>query len=90
MKIGDWIQVGTGLGTSQLFKVVANSVANGSGVISLTVEPTVRIAFSSGTVCAWDKPVAYFKKQGRSVNYAAEAGTLLYSGHALDLIEQWN
>lgn len=90
LKMGDWVQVGSGLGTSQLFKVAADATANGSGVITIAVEPPARLAFSSGVSVVWDKPVAYYRKVGTSTSYSAMAGSLNYTGHALDLIETWN
>jgi hypothetical protein len=65
---GDKLQLGTGLGTSQLV-VVANATANGSGVATVTVEPALRIAFSGGAAVAWDKPSAYFKLQNSSATW---------------------
>ena len=88
--MGDWLQIGTGIGTSQLIKVAADAAANGSGVITVSIEPPMRLAFSSGTPVTWDKPVAYYKANGNRATYRPEPGSLLYSGHSLDLIEQWN
>lgn len=87
MKTADWLQVGTGLGTSQLVKVMADATANGSGVIALTVEPPLRTAFSSGAAVAWNRPLAYYKQ--------ADAPTWTYGpgltagGYAVDLLESW-
>lgn len=85
---GDWLQLGTGVG-SQLVKVMADATSNGSGVISLTIEPPLRVQFASATAVTWDKPVAYYKKTGGTVEWSNYAGTLNYSGFPLDLVEQW-
>lgn len=84
---GDWLQIGTGLGTSQLVKVVADATANGSGVIALTVEPPLRTAFSSGTAVAWSSPLAYFKQTSEPTYSYAPAR--MAGGFAVDLLESW-
>lgn len=85
---GDWLQIGTGLGTSQLVKVMADATANGSGVISLTVEPPLRTAFSSGVAVAWDKPLAYYKQISEpSWSYTSMQAA---GGFAVDLLESWS
>lgn len=89
LKVGDWLQIGTGLGTSQLVKVMADATAS-AGIITVTVEPPLRIAFSGGTAVTFNQPVCYYKTVGKSHSYGAVAGSLNYSGHALDLIEAWN
>jgi hypothetical protein len=85
---GDWLQLGTGLGTSQLVKVVANATANGSGVIALTIEPPLRTAFSGGAAVAWDRPLTYFK-QGGAPQWSYAAGRT-QSGFAIDALESWS
>jgi hypothetical protein len=90
LKMGDWVQVGTGLGTSQLVKVLTDAVANASGVITVDIEPPLRNSYSAASPVTWDKPVAYYKLQGNRTSYRAEAGSITFSGHSLDLIEQWN
>lgn len=88
LTIGDWLQIGAGIGTSQLVKLMANATANGSGVISLTVEPPLRIAFSGGTAVTWDKPVAYYKQISEpSWSYTSRQAA---GGFALDLLESWS
>jgi hypothetical protein len=83
---GDWLQVGTGL-SAQLFKVVTDATANGSGVISVTVEPPVRATFASSTAVAWSSPIAHFKAVGAPQWSYAEAQT--QGSFALDLLESW-
>ena len=84
---GDWLQLGSGLGTSQLVKVMAAATANGSGVIALTVEPPLRIAFSGGAAVTWDRPIAYYKQTG-TPQWQYQAGRT-QGGFALDLLESW-
>lgn len=86
---GDWLQIGTGLGTSQLVKVCADATANGSGVISLTIEPPLRLAFSSSAAVTWFQPLAYFKRTTGKVQWNG-AGAGFFGGYSLDLLEQWS
>jgi hypothetical protein len=88
MKASDWLQIGSGLGTSQLVKVMADATANGSGVIALTIEPPLRTAFSSGTAVTWNKPVAFYKQTSEPAwSYAAGRTA---GGYAVDLLESWS
>lgn len=87
LKAGDWLQIGTGLGTSQLVKVMADATANGSGVISLTVEPPLRTGFSGGTAVTWNRPLAYYK-QGDAPMWTYGPGQTS-GGYAVDLLESW-
>lgn len=84
---GDWLQIGAGLGTSQLVKVMAAGEANSSGVIVLSVEPTLRVAFASGATVTWSSPLAYYKQLGEPTwTYLS---TRLVGGFAVDLLESW-
>gem|GEM_PF-682160 len=89
LRAGDWLQIGTGLGTSQLVKVMADATANGSGVIALTVEPPLRTAFSSGAAVTWDKPLAYYKQTGKPQWSYRPNRIFKQGGFALDLLESW-
>lgn len=88
---GDLLQVGTGLGTSQVVMVIADATANGSGVIALTTEPPLRTSMASATAVAWSRPSAYFKLQNASTAWAYEpgGGVPFTTGIALDLLEHW-
>lgn len=86
---GDWLQLSSGLGTSQLVKVCADATANGSGVISVTVEPPLRLAFVGSTVVTWSAPLAYFKRSTGRIEWRS-AGAGFVSGFSLDLLEQWS
>lgn len=83
---GDYIGIGSLL-TQQVVMVVENATSNGSGVISVTVEPALRNAFSAGESITWNQPKALFRQVGSKfgwTNFAAQAG-----GFALDLVEDW-
>ena len=88
VKMGDWLQIGTGIGTSQLVKVSADATATGGGQVTLSIEPPLRLAFSGGSAVVSNKPVAYYKKMGGATSYSTDGYN--YTGHSLDLLEQWN
>lgn len=57
---GDWLQIGTGLGTSQLIRVAADAASNGSGVIAITFDHVARLAYPAGAVVTWSRPLGYW------------------------------
>lgn len=58
---GDWLQVGSGLGTSQLVKLVSSTtLAGGAGVVSF--EPPLRRGYAAGSTVVWDKPLGFFRQ----------------------------
>ena len=59
---GDWLQIGTGLGTSQLVKVMSSAFEAPDGTMAVAIEPPLRTAFAGGAPVTWDKPVAYYKQ----------------------------
>ena len=89
LRAGDWLQIGTGVGTSVLIMVADDATANGSGVISVNVEPPLRYAFSSGTAVTWDRPVGYYRRLSGSAGWDNIPLTGGHGGMALDLLEQW-
>ncbi len=86
---GDWLQIGAGLGTSQLVKVMANATA--SATLTVTFEPPIRLglSFASGTAVTWDKASSYFKRATARTAWRSAPGSLLVGGHTLDLLEQF-
>jgi hypothetical protein len=86
---GDWLQLGSGIGTSQLVKVVDGGTANGSGVVAVNVEPPLRVAFSGGAAVTWDKPIAYYKQISQPQWSYRPALRFKQTGFALDLLENW-
>lgn len=85
---GDKIQVGAGLGTSQLVMVLLDAVANGSGVLAVTIEPPLRLGFASGTAVAWNRPRAYFKQTAPRTSWSYGPGGVV-TGMSIDLLEAW-
>jgi hypothetical protein len=56
LKAGDWLSAG-----GQLFMVAADATADGSGVVSVDVEPPVRSDIASGQSVTWNKPTATYR-----------------------------
>jgi hypothetical protein len=83
---GDWLGLGSGT-TQQVVMVVADAVANASGVITAAIEPPLRNAFASGAAVTWDKPKALFRRQSASAGWDYES--TFASGFALNLLEDW-
>lgn len=86
---GSPLTIGSGLGTSQLVHTVGDATANGSGVITVTVEPPLRAGFSSSSTVTWDKAAAYFKTINEATAWDHYDGAL-HQDFALDLLETWN
>jgi hypothetical protein len=64
LKAGDWLKAG-----SQLFMVVDNATANGSGVITVNIEPPVRTALSGGAAVTWDKPTTVYRMKSSEAGF---------------------
>lgn len=83
---GDRIQIGTGLGTSQLVMVTANATADGSGSLALSIEAPLRQAFASGVAVAWNRPLGYFRAATDQSSWSYPSRNAV-QGMALDLLE---
>lgn len=83
---GDWLGLGSGIGTSQLVQVVESAVSVG-GLLTVTFEPPLRRAYPTGTAVRWDRPVAYYRLTQETANWRYLPGGTLRAGYALDLIE---
>lgn len=84
LKAGDMLGLGAGT-TQQLVMIMSDATANGSGVITVTTEPPLRNAFTSGGVVTWDKPCALFRRSDSKSNWEYSAN--MASGFSLSLIE---
>ncbi|SCX94324.1 hypothetical protein SAMN05216420_101403 [Nitrosospira sp. Nl5] len=83
---GDYLGIGSLL-TQQVVMVVEDATSDGSGIISVTVEPPLRNAFLAGESVTWDQPKALFRRVDSRFgwnNYGA-----VVDGFVLDLIEDW-
>jgi hypothetical protein len=83
---GDLLGIGTLL-TQQVVMVVSDATSDGSGVISVTVEPALRNAFSSGEAVTWDKPKALFRRVDSKSGWNYYGAVV--EGFMLDLREDW-
>lgn len=81
---GDFLGVGSGL-TQQVVMVLADATADGSGNITVQVEPPLRNAVSAGSAVTWDKPCALFRRKTSATQWDYEPITV--SGVMLDLLE---
>jgi hypothetical protein len=87
---GDWLQLSTGVGSSQLVCVTADAIANGSGVIAASIEPPLRIGFGGGAAVTWDRPVGYYRQRVGAAGWDNQPNAVGQGGFALDLVEQWS
>lgn len=85
---GDRIGIGSGA-QRQVVMVMADAVANGSGVITINITPAARWAYSSGATVTWYKPTALFRIRPGDVALASRAPGL-DDGGSLNLIESWD
>jgi hypothetical protein len=83
---GDFLGLGTLL-TQQVVMVVADATSDGSGVISVTVEPALRNAFASGESVTWNQPKALFRRVDSKFGWQHSAAVV--EGFQLDLVEDW-
>lgn len=81
---GDYLGVGTGT-TTQVVMVVTNATSNGSGVISVTIEPPLRNDHSGAASVTWNAPTALFRSREAPAKWEYQGGVV--DGLMLDLIE---
>lgn len=86
---GDMLQIGSGVG-SHYCMVVADATADDAGAATVSIEPPLRRAISSGTAVTWDKPRGHFKQRPDTVSWSGIAGATGAGGFALDLMEDWS
>jgi hypothetical protein len=85
---GDWLQIGTGFGSSQLVMVRASAVLDGAGVGSVSIEAPLRREFAAGAAITWQRPRGYFRKAAGRVGWSAHCPGVTQS-MAVDLVEAW-
>lgn len=84
LKAGDLLGIGTGI-TQQVVMVISDATADGSGIISVTIEPPLRNAHLLAASVTWDKPSALFRRKQSQASWDYEL--TMASGFSLDLIE---
>ena len=85
---GDMLQLGSGVG-SHYCMVTADATGTDAGAMTVSIEPPLRQAISSGAVVAWNKPVAHYKLTTDSQAWQGVPGSSDVGGFALDLLEDW-
>lgn len=88
LKAGDLLQIGTGVGTSQLISVMDDATA-AAGKITVTFEGPLRYGFTAGTAVTWDHPRFYGKMRGSQPTWNYEKGMRGAGGFQLDIVEAW-
>lgn len=81
---GDFVGLGSGL-NQQVVMVTSNAVSNGSGVITINIEPPLRYSFAAGSGIAWDRPTALFRRKTSLSSWDISPGIL--SNMMLDFLE---
>jgi hypothetical protein len=84
LKAGDMLGIGSAT-TKQVVMVVTDATADGSGIISVTVEPPLRNAHLIAAAVTWDKPTVLFRRTEADVGWDYES--IFASGFSLSLIE---
>ena len=71
-KIGDYIQVGSGA-AAKLHLIVENSGTSGvTGIVDVTIEPALKVAYSGGESVSYTDPVGNFRLQDNDVSWSAD------------------
>lgn len=87
---GDWLQIGTGYGTSQLIMVTDDATADGAGDIAIQFAHPLRKGFTAGAAITWDKPLVYCKQGADRTAWRYKGQSLLEEGYGFpDLLEDW-
>jgi hypothetical protein len=89
LKQGDWLQIGTGVGTSQFVKVQADATAS-AGLITVTFRPHSRYTFTAGTAVTYDHPLLYTRLLNKSSKWSYNTGSQLENGYPIDLLETFS
>lgn len=69
--------------------VAANATANGSGVVTVTFEPPLRAAVSSGAAVTWDRPAATFMLAQTSWQVEYDNARPRIGSLSFDAVEVW-
>lgn len=86
---GDWLQVGSGLGTTQCVKVVEDATA-AADKCTVNFRHPIRRAYAAGTTIYWDRPRILCRQLEPSVGWDYQAGNMLQGGFAMTLLETFN
>ena len=70
-KAGDYIQIGSAA-TAKLYMITADATSNGSGVVSVSVEPTIKAVASGGAAVTFLSPKAVFRMDANELSWDAD------------------
>jgi hypothetical protein len=84
LKAGDLLGIGSAT-TKQVVMVTADATSDGSGVISVTIEPSLRNSHLIASAVTWNKPTILFRRKQSQATW--DYKNVLASGFSLDLIE---
>ncbi len=84
-KAGDWLRIASG-SNRQLFKVLQDSTANGSGECTLDVWPFLRFVFADNHGVSYSSPTGYFRMQTGIVDWTVENLIYGFSFTAIEVV----
>lgn len=70
-RAGDYIQLGSG-GTSKLYMVVDDATSNASGVVTVQIEPSIKLAATSGAAVTVSNPRGLFRMTTDELGWDAD------------------
>jgi len=70
-RAGDYIQIGS-TSASKLYMITADATSNGSGVVSVSVEPTIKATASSGAAVTFVSPCGVFRMDSNDLGWDAD------------------
>lgn len=70
-KAGDYIQIGSA-STAKLYMITADATSNGSGVVSVSVEPTIKATASGGAAVTFISPKGVFRMNTNELGWDAD------------------
>ena len=88
LKAGDLLQIGSGVGTSQLISVVDDAAPSGPS-ITINFEAPARYTFTAGTAVVWDHPRFYAKRRGGPPGWSYAKGYRGAGNFRFELMESW-
>ena len=84
---GDWLGLNQTTSSRQLVHVQADAASDGSGVITVNVKPSLRVAVNAGSTVVYSQPTALFRRVGADTQWSHDG--FARGGYSLDLIESW-
>ena len=84
---GDWVGVNQSAISRQLLHVQSNATADGSGIITISFKPFLRVGVTSGTSVVYNQPTALFRRSGADTQWSHDGA--VRGGYSLDLVESW-